>query len=103
MADHKTEQSIRRWEHAKERVKNAKSELNSAECSLTNATNYLGRWLSPDDAKDGEQFSVWVEGKMLVIEKTLSGELGDFKVEWRKGKTRTADEKPDELAKSASI
>lgn len=101
MSDRKTEQSIRSWERAKERVKNAESEINSARCDLANTTNDLGRWLSPDDVKDGEKFSVWVEGKMLVIEKISSGGLGDFKVEWRKGKTKVADEKPDELVKSA--
>jgi hypothetical protein len=102
MADNKTEQSIRRWERARDRVEKAKSELVSANCELANATNDLGRWLSPDDATGGEKFSVWVEGKMLIVEKISSSGLGDFKVEWRKARGKTTGEKPDELAKAAT-
>lgn len=98
MADNKTEQSMRRWERARERVEKAKSELVSAECELANAANDLGRWLSPDDAAVGEKFSVWVEGKMLVVEKN---EHNNFKAEWRKTRVKTASEKPNELAKAA--
>ena len=102
MADDKTEQSIRRWERARERVEKAKIELVSADCELANATNDLGRWLSPDDATGGEKFSVWVQGKMLVVEKISSSGLGDFKVEWRQTRVKTTGEKPNELAKAAT-
>lgn len=59
---------IERWKSADVSLNHAKSNLNRAECELSNATNALGKWLSPDDAKEGEQFSVWYGDSLITSE-----------------------------------
>lgn len=67
MSDEKTDQLVARWRAAKDRLEAAKRDLNAAEVGLTNATNELAKWLTPEDAKPGERFSVWVEGILIDV------------------------------------
>lgn len=64
---HEGEQLIKRWMGAVEAEKTAKRNLNSAECSVTNTRNALGKWLMPDDAKTGEKFSVWYGDSLIEV------------------------------------
>ena len=58
---------IEAWLHAGERVRQAQSERNSAECNLANAQNALVRWMLPDDAKTGEQIAVWHGDSLIQV------------------------------------
>lgn len=102
MSDQKTTQIIRDWERAQKRVTDAKSELNGAECSLANATSALGRWIAPDNAISGETFNIWIDGRLLSVTKQANGASGDYKIEWRKGKTGDKLVKPNEMADSGT-
>lgn len=59
-ASRATQDLFDRWLAAKEGVDTAQQRLNSAETELLNATNDLGKHLTPEDAKMGEEFSIWV-------------------------------------------
>lgn len=50
---------IERFQRARQRVDQLRSETNSADVELTNATDELGKWLVPSDAKPGEKFAIW--------------------------------------------
>jgi len=71
-----------RWKIACDLIDKLKSQLNRAECKLYNAKDALGKWLTPDDALQGEAFHIWVEGKMLEVVRTMH--TGEFEVRWRK-------------------
>lgn len=60
---------IDRWRAALSSLESAKSGLNRAECEVANATNALGKWLLPDDAKHGEQFCVWHGDSLIAATK----------------------------------
>lgn len=65
MSDEKTEKLVGRWRAAKQQLEEAKRQLTGREMELTNATNELARWLTPEDAKPGERFCVWIEGTLI--------------------------------------
>lgn len=73
-------QLIERWQQAQERLKRAKSEENSASVALSNATDKLGAWLCPDDAKYGETFCVWYGDALISTTKLCNG---SYKIEVR--------------------
>ena len=72
---------VRRFTAAAKTIERIKRDLTSAETEMTNATNDLGEWLVPDDAKIGEVFHVWFADGIIQAE--LVG-AHDFKVSWRK-------------------
>ena len=74
---------IQRWERAIENVEYKRQQLNSAECELTNATNDLGKWLLPNDAKKGETIAVW-HGDELICTTKKDNQGSNFTVESRK-------------------
>lgn len=76
------EQLINRWQTAKQRLKNAKDVLGSAECELSNSTIALAKFLLPSDAKPGEKYCVWFGDALISAEIPLEGR--DAKVEIRK-------------------
>lgn len=59
---------IDRWSRAVSQLKAAKNAVTRAECELSNATNALGKWLMPDDAKEGEKFCVWHGDSLIQAE-----------------------------------
>lgn len=59
---------IERWQRAVTKLADAKSAVNRAECELSNSTNALGKWLAPDDAKEGEKFCVWHGDSLMQAE-----------------------------------
>lgn len=67
MSDDTTEKLIREWETAQDRLALLKGEVNSAECALRNATTALAKWLTLDDGKDDEKFSIWQGGRLLSV------------------------------------
>lgn len=67
MSDDTTAKLIREWETAQDRVARLKQELNSADCDLRNATTALAKWLTPDDGRDDEKFSIWQGGRLLSV------------------------------------
>lgn len=73
---------VRSWKHAQDRLARAKQEVNSAECELSNATNALGKWLMPTDAKDGETFAIWYVDSLVQVEKVKNG-MHDFRLSLR--------------------
>lgn len=79
------------WQRAIERVRSAERELLRAECALTNARNELGKWMMPDDAKEGEKIGVWHGASLICVEK-LSGTR--FKITIRKSSIKTPLVKP---------
>jgi hypothetical protein len=59
---------IDRWSRAVSQLEAAKNAVIRAECELSNATNALGKWLMPDDAKEGEKFCVWHGDSLIQAE-----------------------------------
>ena len=85
-----TQQLANDWALALSRVSKAKSELNSAECAASNATNQLGRQLAPPDMKVGEVVSCWCRfysdhEECVVVKKLDDSGLGTYYIE-RRGK-----------------
>lgn len=81
------EQLVKSWRYAQERLAQAKSEVNRAECDVLNTTNALGRWLAPGDAKAGETFCVWYGDSLIqcfVRYAPSDGVAGDFEITVRK-------------------
>lgn len=74
---------VRRWVDAVDHLASIKSQLNSAECEVTNATNELGRFITPKDAKVGEVFNIWIGDGLLQVTKTRADGNGDYTVSWR--------------------
>ncbi len=71
MADdvtHEGKAHIERWQRAVTQLADAKSAVNRADCELSNSTNALGKWLTPDDAKEGEKFCVWYGDSLIAAE-----------------------------------
>ncbi len=62
------EDRVKRWKSAQLRIKDIKSQLNSAECELSNAAKSLKNWLVPMDYKEGEKFAVAYEREFIQIE-----------------------------------
>ena len=71
---------IERWQHATEALARAKSQVNSAECELTNAINALGKWMLPPDAKKGEAFCIWWGDSMIQVVNNPQFGRGDFEM-----------------------
>lgn len=71
---------VKNWTHSLRDVKQCKAALNSAECSLLNAENALGKWLTPKDAAAGEVFMIWIGDGIVSITKT---DENSFKCQWR--------------------
>ncbi len=67
MSDPTTDNLVQKWNTAQERLERLKQELNSAECEVRNATTALAKWLTPDDGKDGEKFSIWQDGRLFSV------------------------------------
>lgn len=80
---------IDRWQNSTGLLDRAKSHIIATECELANATNDLGEWLLPDDAKVGETFCVWHGAIMIAVTKTED----DFKIKIRTSKRRAQMEK----------
>ena len=78
-----TSERIRKWENALAAVKDCKARLNSAECDLLNATNELGKWIVPSDAKIGETFNIW-HGDGLI---SASYDGSRYEINWRMRRT----------------
>ena len=55
------------WAGAVREREQAKRAVNRAECACMNAAAALGRAMSPDDAKAGEEFLVWCGDTLLAL------------------------------------
>lgn len=66
--DREQERTTKCWSRAVSQLEAAKSAMIKAECELSNATNALGKWLMPDDAKEGEVFCVWHGDSLIQAE-----------------------------------
>jgi hypothetical protein len=77
---HDGQQLVKQWQAANQRLKQAKQEVNSAECVVANTTTTLGKWLCPEDATIGETFSIWAFGGLIQATKTGDN---DYTVAWR--------------------
>ena len=66
---------IDRWLAAQEQLRRCKSSLNSAECEVSNSTTELGKWMMPNDAKDGENFYVWYGDSIFQVVKKPNGDF----------------------------
>ncbi len=74
------EDLIRQWSRANKSVQDAHRDLNSAQCERTNSQNELGKFLCPDNAKEGEKFNIWYGSSLLEV--TYEGN-NDYAVMWR--------------------
>ena len=63
----KTHRLVDAFEHARERVRRERAELNRSECDLANAKIALAKWLVPKDAKAGEQFNIWYGNRLICV------------------------------------
>lgn len=78
-----TQEFVQKWSQAESAVLRAEAELERAKTELVQATNALGGFLCPDDARVGELFCIWVRyaEKDRLIEVTML-ECG-WKARWR--------------------
>ncbi len=85
------ERLLKEWNNASERIAHLRRALNEAECDAANTRNALGKWLTPDDAKEGESFNIW-QGNGLLLVKLERGSAcnGTFAVKWRQRPTKGA-------------
>ena len=67
MSDPETDKLVSQWEASEKRVERVKSELNSAQHALSNAITAIVKHLIPDDAGEGERFSIWHYGRLLEV------------------------------------
>ena len=83
------ENLLKSWLRCIQLVRNAKREVNSAECDEMNSQTALARWLLPKDAKEGEKIAIWFGDSLIQVECTQAGPgLMDGKVTVRQdGKT----------------
>lgn len=75
------------WLRARQRVEDAKAEVNRAEVEEHNATNKLGKALAPADLGDEEQIGVWVgfadhDERLVMIRRKKSG-MVDYEITLR--------------------
>jgi hypothetical protein len=74
-----TYQKIKRWADAEATLIRHKKQVSASEVELTNANNDLGKFLMPDDAKDGEVFSIWYGDSLITVQKDGGPRL-DYKI-----------------------
>lgn len=67
------ERLLKSWLRSRERVRNAKREVNSAECDESNNKTALARWLLPKDASVGEKIAIWFGDALVQVECTHAG------------------------------
>lgn len=79
----KTVEFVRRWIAAKRTKKRAEAQLTQANLELDSATNALGAWICPDDAKLAEGFNIWYGSGLLHAELSDPMVRG-YTVNWRK-------------------
>jgi len=77
---HEGKQLIERWRNSQKQLESAKQSVIRAECEVSNSRNELGRWLTPEDARNGEQFCVWYGDSLISATKDQT----NYKVEIRK-------------------
>lgn len=73
-------QLIDRWRNSQKRLDDARQAVIRAECDLSNSRNELGKWLTPEDALNGEQFCVWYGDSLITATKDQT----NYKVDIRK-------------------
>ena len=59
---------INSWVAAQDRLVRAKSEVNGAECDVSNTRNALARWMLPEDVKPGEKIAIWYGDSLIQVE-----------------------------------
>ncbi len=78
----KTRGLVQRWINAKTNLKRIDREQSSAQCELSNAVNELGKWLVPNDLKQGtEPFNIWFGSGIIQANRT---EANNYEIKWRK-------------------
>lgn len=61
-------QLLLKWLDARRRVSHAESELNSAQCALSNTEIALLRLLLPQNIKAGEKIAIWLGDSLIQAE-----------------------------------
>lgn len=79
-----TEEKVSRWITAEKNLEECKRMVSSAECEVANATNDLGKFLTPEDAIKGEYFNIWYGNGLIAI---VKDDHHKFKITWRKKPT----------------
>lgn len=82
---------LRVFESAERNLAEAKARFNSAECTLANAQNALGKILAPDDAAVGETFNVWIGDGLLSIHVDGNAANREYTIHWRQKRTPGSD------------
>lgn len=78
------ETRLTRWQSIASALERLRSQVNKAEVEEMNARNKFGKFFTPEDAKPGEIFNVWL-GSTLIEITTPSGDSMNYKVNFRKG------------------
>lgn len=63
----KTWEAVKRWDDQRKRVEQLKGQLEAAKVELADYERQVGIWLCPDNAKEGEAFSIWVSNGLLNV------------------------------------
>lgn len=73
---------IERWKNAQKNVTRAEGELSRERCALSNAVNALGKWMLPNDAKDGERYCIWYGDSLIQVSREKT-DGHDYKINAR--------------------
>lgn len=82
----KTKEVFEKYLRATKYVNESAATLRSAETALANARIELGKWLTPDDAKEGETFNMWYGDGILSVK--VIRFRSEFEISWRKKPTK---------------
>lgn len=85
----KTWRLVERYRTQEGIIERLAGQLSQEGAELDNVRRELGDWLTPDDAKDGEQFQIWIGDGIMAV-KVISKGRRQFELSWRKKMVRTA-------------
>lgn len=79
----KTEGYVKNWIATRQYRDRILSQLEQSKKEASFATNELGKWLLPNDAKKDEEFNIWY-GSGILQAKLVNPQEGIYEVKWRK-------------------
>jgi len=66
---HEGKELIDRWRNTQKYLREAQEKVKKAELEVDAARDALGKWLTPDDARNGETFCVWYGDSLITAAK----------------------------------
>lgn len=81
----KTFELVKNWVETHKAVEASEARTKALKERAKFATNQLGCWLSPDDARGNETFNVWFGSGILAVSQSMNGDgETEYSVSWRR-------------------